>query len=78
MVTIKSSNDFEYRFFTPKMKNQWAATQWCEEQFGKRWSVISNRDGVWCCFWRGRSLPESYEWYFQNEKDALLFSLKWI
>lgn len=74
---IKSTNEFPYSFFLPRIKNQWEVTKWCTEKFGKRWSVVDNREGVWCCFWRGRIVPESYEWFFQNEKDALLFMLRW-
>lgn len=73
----KSARDFPYVFVLPKIPNQWEADAWCTEQFGPRWSVVDNRDGVWCCFWRGRSVPGSYEWLFHNEKDALLFLMKW-
>lgn len=51
---------------------------WCEQQFGKRWSAIDNKEGVWCCFWAGRSMPGSYRWHFMNEQDAMLFSLRWL
>lgn len=55
-----------------------AMTKWCEEKFGKRWSVTENRKGTWCCFWSGRSIPGTYKWHFKNEQDALLFSLTWL
>jgi hypothetical protein len=47
--------------------------RWCEEQFGKQWSSL-NTDGVWT------ELPRHVgcrEWYFKNEKDAVLFSLRY-
>lgn len=50
---------------------------WCEERFGKRWSVI-DREGIWCCFWDGQKNPKSYRFEFQYEKDAVLFSLTWL
>jgi hypothetical protein len=52
--------------------------KWCEERFGKRWSVIDNREGIWCCFWGGNKLPGMYRFEFKNEKDAILFSLTWL
>lgn len=73
----KSSKDFPYIFYLPKIQNQWEADAWCTEKFGKRWSVTDNREGVWCCFWRGRDQPGSYEWCFQNKGDATLFLLRW-
>ena len=62
--------------FTGKA-NHWKATDWCTKQFGKRWDVIDNRDGTWCCFWAGREKFGSYRWYFENECDAIWFKLRW-
>ena len=73
----KSSRDFPHVFVLPKMKSQLEADQWCEQQFGPKWEAIGNRQGVWCCFWKGRGVPGSYEWMFQNKRDATLFILKW-
>lgn len=72
----KSCREFPYYFLLSK-NNHWEQDQWCTEHFGKRWSVIDNRSGVWCTFWRGRESPGSYEWFFQNEQDALQFILRW-
>lgn len=77
MDMTKSSRDFPYILVLSKMKNQWEADAWCTEQFGPRWNIVDNREGVWCCFWRGRGNPGSYEWLFCNEKDATLFALRW-
>ena len=52
--------------------------KWCEERFGERWSAIDNREGIWCCFWGGRSIPGKYRFEFKNEQDALLFILTWL
>lgn len=57
--------------------DHWEATKWCEDVFGARWEAIGNRQGRWCVFWRGRSVPETYEWSFEREQDFLLFMLKW-
>jgi hypothetical protein len=72
--------DFDYLITTTKHRNDSHAQQtvWCEEKFGKRWSAIDNKEGVWCCFWAGRSMPGSYRWHFMNEQDAMLFSLRWL
>lgn len=75
----KSSRDFPYVFLLSKNPDQWEMDKWCTEHFGKRWSVVDNRQGVWCCFWRGARSPGpgKYEWYFQNERDANWFILRW-
>lgn len=74
-----SDNDFPYVLIIPKIKNQWEADKWCTEKFGKKWSVVDNREGVWRCFWRGFKSPGpgNYEWSFKNEQDAVLFALTW-
>jgi hypothetical protein len=51
---------------------------WCEERLGKRWSVVDNREGTWCCFWSGKMNPSTYRFQFKNEQDAILFSLIWL
>jgi hypothetical protein len=53
------------------------AEKWCREQLGQRWEAIGNRSGLWCCFWAGNKDHDKYRFYFQNEKDALVFGLKW-
>lgn len=75
---IKNSTDFPYRFsFSVKDINHGKATLWCEKKFGKRWSVIDNQEGVWCCFFVfEREKDVSYDWFFLNKKDAVLFLLK--
>lgn len=69
-----------YTVLVPKKpsKGHYDETSWCEEKFGKRWSVIDNRDGKWCCFWNGTNKPAWYRFHFKNEQDALLFSLTWL
>lgn len=77
---MTTADRFSYVIITPKKSTteHWEATAWCEQQFGPRWSVVDNRSGVWCCFWRGRGFPGQYEWMFHNEQDAILFTLKWL
>jgi hypothetical protein len=55
-----------------------AAGAWCQQQFGKRWEVIGNRDGYWCMFWAGREAHDKYRFCFAREEDALIFTLKWL
>ena len=78
-VTRYRSTDFVHRILLPKSEDQWQISYWCKEQFGPRWSVTENRQGRWCCFWRGLRETDfsMYEWLFVNEQDALLFALKW-
>ena len=57
--------------------NHWQATDWCTQQLGRRWSVVDNRAGTWCCFWMGREQYGSYKWQFENQHDAVLFALRW-
>lgn len=75
-MAMKSCREFPYQTVTSK-NNHWQAAEWCKENFGPRWEAIGNREGTWCTFWRGRSIPGSYEWFFLNEQDYLMFTLKW-
>jgi hypothetical protein len=54
------------------------ASAWCEEQFGTRWNVIDNRDGAWAMFWAGVDMAQHYRFCFAEERDAMLFSLRWL
>jgi hypothetical protein len=57
------------------------AEAWCFDQWGERWSAISNREGRWCVFYRGTRTQEkhlTYEWLFADEKDATMFALRWL
>jgi hypothetical protein len=58
---------------------------WCIEHFGKRWNPADNCDGTWSVFWTGMGVHEreikyvtKYRYLFKNEKDAMLFSLRWL
>jgi len=73
--------DLPYTVITKKDRIE-QAKQWCEQHIGPRWVATKNHNGKWCVFWVGpsrrrESLYGMYEWSFQNEKDALLFGLKW-
>jgi hypothetical protein len=57
---------------------------WCHEHFGKRFSITDRetfgRDGTWqCLLFRKHEVPREiiYEFSFDNEKDAVLFALRW-
>ncbi len=73
----RTSDQFPYQFTVPMRSKQWRADAWCTEKFGPRWSAVDNRGGTWCCFWSGRDNPGHYDWLFRNERDALLFLLRW-
>jgi hypothetical protein len=57
---------------------------WCHELFGKRHSIVDRGtfgpDGTWqCLLYRKYEVPREiiYEFSFDNEKDAVLFALRW-
>jgi hypothetical protein len=54
-----------------------AAGAWCLTQFGKRWEAIGNTDGAWTMFWAGRNDFDKYVFHFVEERDKLMFILKW-
>lgn len=58
-------------------ENHWEQSDWCTKKFGKRWNVVDNRSGTWCCFWAGRESFGDYRWCFTNEQDMVLFLLRW-
>lgn len=70
--------NLEYEVWVRRDRHRQAET-WCRENLGQRWSVVDNRDGIWCCFWAGFRSPEPgmYRYYFKNSEDALVFSLRW-
>ena len=74
----RNGNHLSNSVWTNKLP--YAAYQWCEDQFGSRWSPLDNREGQWCCFWRGTQNqdPRRWEWLFEHEQDAMLFTLKWL
>ena len=57
--------------------NYQSLINWCEEQWGERWNPITNREGLWACFWTGKSMPMSYRYCFADERDQILFILRW-
>lgn len=54
------------------------AKEWCQKQFGKRWEAIDGRDGVWTMFWAGPNHHNKYIFHFVDEKDYVLFILRWV
>lgn len=50
-------------------------SNWCKDQFGKEWHSY-NPDGIWG-FINHHSISKGITWYFKNEKDAVLFALRW-
>jgi hypothetical protein len=67
----------EHTVLLKSKKEGYSIDAWCTEKFGKRWSALDNRDGRWCCYWAGRENPGYYRWYFRDEKDLVLFLLRW-
>jgi hypothetical protein len=54
------------------------AGEWCLKQFGKRWEAIGQTDGAWTMFWAGRDDRDKYIFHFVDEKDYVLFILRWV
>jgi hypothetical protein len=54
------------------------AGEWCLTQFGKRWQAIGETDGAWTMFWAGRDHSDKYIFHFVDEKDYVLFILRWV
>jgi len=69
--------EFPYTVVTNNVFN-WEADLWCSDNFGERWFATDNKEGVWTCFWAGIEAPKNYVWHFKNEKDAVVFSLRWV
>lgn len=59
------------------------AIRWCEQQFGTRLRDVENTDAVWCYSWEwtdnweGPDRFDYYNFHFQNDQDAVLFTLMW-
>jgi len=71
-----NTDRFPYEVIIHKSRH-YEAEAWCREHFGPRWAAIGNLDGRWCCFWTGRERFGGYRYHFADERDMLLFSLKW-
>ncbi len=52
---------------------------WCEENIGARQKEIFGVEGAWDLIWLGpqKDYGTGYMWKFREEKDAVLFALKW-
>lgn len=84
-MIIKRSTQMEYTVYSND--DPILAKQWCEKNFGPQWSAITNREGRWTVFWNGPSREhlkgtryysdKKYVWIFTDEKDAMLFTLRW-
>ena len=72
-----------YEVILPKINEShlWTMQQWCNKNFGSRWSPVSRlleeKSGKWTVFWCGMKNPRDYRWHFATEQDALLFRLRW-
>lgn len=54
------------------------AGAWCLKQFGKRWEAIDHTDGSWAMFWAGVNNHNKYIFHFVEERDYVLFILRWV
>lgn len=71
----KRARQLDYRVLSDVSTTE--AVPWCVEQFGKRWNVIDNRQGKWTLFWAGPNQRKKNVWRFADEKDSMLFILRW-
>jgi len=70
MITTKRKSKYKHKITMP---NSWASDNqairtWCEQSFGP-----GGRKQRWRFGWTG----SDNTFYFRNEKDALLFVLRW-
>ena len=75
-------NKLEHEVILPSIKDDGTidtggATQWCQAQWGERWCPIANREGRWACFWTGKNNPMTFRYCFADERDLVLFLLRW-
>jgi hypothetical protein len=57
-----------------------SAREWCKQHIGKEWILKENTQGVWSdwiCVWDAE-MHGIRTWHFKNEKDAVLFALRWV
>lgn len=75
---MKSPRHFPYHFrVTMSARDVFYAHSWCKENFGEHWDIIDKK-GNWYSFWSGPVEPTKHDWHFVNERDALLFMLRWL
>lgn len=51
--------------------------QWCVDHFGDEWGMTNFTTALWGAFWGGED-SDYYHFCFRHEKDAILFSLRWL
>ena len=72
------SSDFHHVILIKKP--HFKVYKWCEGHFGPRWEAIGNRSGRWTAFWAGPRCHlgrHYYQFLFVDEKDAIMFTLRW-
>ena len=68
-VLIKRSN----------YKNLFPMKIWCNENIGlEKKNVHEINDSPWRCLWNGPKQRDHYTFYFKQEKDAVLFKMRWV
>ena len=79
-MAFKQLKTLPHEVYVPKHKVR-EAERWCKTELGERWSVISNRQGLWSCFWVGPRSKQhqagTYQFSFDNEEIAMWFALRW-
>lgn len=58
------------------------AAQWCEKKFGRSWTPLDNRAGVWTMIWAGHDRTftdmtdfDKYRVCFADDQDLMIFML---
>ena len=51
---------------------------WLEKNVGPEWDAFKNRHGVWSVLWAGLRSETKYVYSFAEERDAVLFALRWL
>ena len=76
VIDKKELAHLEYEVLLDSNKHR-IAGEWCIEQFGPRWSPITNRSGQWAMFWAAGIPSNKYRFCFANEEDMMWFMLRW-
>jgi hypothetical protein len=75
-MVMKNAHEVYTQFLPPKEVLE--RKSWCRENVGRRYDM-GTPEGVWDLTWMGpqKDYGTGYMWKFREEKDAVLFALKW-
>ena len=72
----RRSTELKYKVHTDI--EPYLVDDWLEKNVGPEWDAFKNRHGVWSVLWAGLRSETKYVYSFAEERDAVLFSLRWV